>query len=475
MEEIIPLKNLGDFHLEDSINKILTIIKQKGDLFRRCDVVFGNKIDDPIYLNLLKEGIKLRFNSITQRLELIEKNFSILDNLSSEIDYYYNNKLVFSTKNKEHIYYSSPDYDYINSIFGFSKVPKFINNYQNILLPYDGISFIFKNNSQDLESNNIDSNCLLEKMLIFSESNLNDAINKDNSKLNCPSPLIKYSVDKNDKIQINFFKKNDNINITISFNETLVDLLDKLQNPNYIHSKKINENNSNNEEINCYYVNYFDYGIDFVIDAENDDKIKKIILHTNNPFDSKFGIYEKCNFKLEMSAYYFKKNINFSQDNLQLSNFKFSNVTDNQIDKNYSILNTDNLTINKNIKIIETKDNNSNNINNKNEKEIDNKLKCQKNVNSVSSDFEIITKNKNDKKQIKEFNGEFQNIVIHPLINFTTDVLEKIPNSCYKVYQKYDNKINRTYKYYLFEEIIFEIMENNMISSIIINSNQKQK
>ena len=472
MEEIVPLKNLGDFHLEDSINKILTIIKQKGDLFRRCDVVFGNKIDDPIYLILLKVGIKLRFNSITQRLELIEKNFSILDNLSSEIDYYYNNKLVFSNKNKEHIYYSSPDYKYINSIFGFSKVPKFINNFQNILLPYDGISFIFKNNSQDFESNNIDSNCLLEKMLIFSESNLNDAINKDNSKLNFPSPLIKYSSDISDKIQMSFFKKNENINITISLNETLVDLLDKLQNPNYIHSKNINENNSNNNEINCFYVNYFDYGIDFVIEAENDDKIKKIILHSNNPFDSKFGIYEKCNFKLEMSAYYFKKNINFSHDNLQLNNFKFSNITtDNQIEKNYSILNTDNLIINKNIKEIETKDKNSNNIKNQNEKTIEN----EKSVNLISSDFEIITPNKNDKKQIKEFNGVFQNILIHPLINFTTDVLEKIPNTCYKVYQKYDNKINRTYKYYLFEGIIFEIMENNMISSIIINSNQKQK
>ena len=176
-----------------------------------------------------------------------------------------------------------------------------------------------------------------------------------------------------------------------------------------------------------------------------------------------------------MSTYYFKKNINFSQDNLQLNNFKFSNVTDNQIDKNYSILNTDNLIINKNIEIIENKDNNSNNINVQNEKIIENKIKYQKSVNSVSSDFEIITKNKTNKTQIKEFNGEFQNIVIHPLINFKTDVLEKIPSSCYKVYQNYDNKINRTYKYYLFEGIIFEIMENNMISSIIINSNQKQK
>ena len=470
MEEIVPLKKLGDFHLEDSINKILTIIKQKGDLFRTCDVVFGNKIDDPIYLNLIKEGIKLRFNSITQRLELIEKNFSILDNISSEIEYYYNNKLVFSNKNKEHIYYSSPDYNYINSIFGFSKVPKFINNSQNILLPYDGISFIFKNNPEEIETNNIDSNCLLEKMLIFSESNLIDSINKDNSKLNFPSPLIKYSSDISDKIQMSFFKKNENINITISLNETLVDLLDKLQNPNYIHSKNINENNSNNNEINCFYVNYFDYGIDFVIDAENDDKIKKIILHSNNPFDSKFGIYEKCNFKLEMSAYYFKKNINFSHDNLQLNNFKFSNITtDNQIEKNYSILNTDNLIINKNIKEIETKDKDSNNIKNQNEKTIEN----EKSVNLISSDFEIITPNKNDKKQIKKFNGVFQNILIHPLINFTTDVLEKIPNTCYKVYQKYDNKINRTYKYYLFEGIIFEIMENNMISSIIINSNRK--
>jgi hypothetical protein len=269
---------------------------------------------------------------------------------------------------------------------------------------------------------------------------------------------------------MSFFKKNENINITISLNETLVDLLDKLQNPNYIHSKNINENNSNNNEINCFYVNYFDYGIDFVIDAENDDKIKKIILHSNNPFDSKFGIYEKCNFKLEMSAYYFKKNINFSHDNLQLNNFKFSNITtDNQIEKNYSILNTDNLIINKNIKEIETKDKDSNTIKNQNEKTIEN----EKSVNLISSDFEIITPNKNDKKQIKEFNGVFQNILIHPLINFTTDVLEKIPNTCYKVYQKYDNKINRTYKYYLFEGIIFEIMENNMISSIIINSNRK--
>ena len=130
-----------------------------------------------------------------------------------------------------------------------------------------------------------------------------------------------------------------------------------------------------------------------------------------------------------MSAYYFKKNINFSQDNLQLSNFKFSNVTDNQIDKNYSILNTDNLTINKNIKIIETKDNNSNNINNKNEKEIDNKLKCQKNVNSVSSDFEIITKNKNDKKQIKEFNGEFQ--------KFSNSSIDKFHNRCIRKNSKF--------------------------------------
>ena len=460
MEEIVPLKNLGDFYLEESINKILTIINQKGDLFRNCDIVFGNNINEPIYLNLIKEGIKLRFNSKTQRLELIEKNFELIGN---EIEYYYNNSLVFSQKNKEHIYYSSPDFNYINSIFGLSKIPKIINDGQNILLPYDGISFIFKNISKELESEKIEQNCPLEKMLIYSENNLINSLNKENSKLNNPSPLIKYSTEKENKIQINFIKKNDNSNITIELNESLVDVLEKMNNPNYIYPKKINENNTNElDDVDCCYVNYFDYGIDLLIDANNNDKIKKIILHSNNPLDTKFGIYEKCNFQIEMKSSYFQKNINFNQNIPQLNMIKLSKIKEKKYSPILEISNNYNITINNNEKY------DNNHLEEK--KELNEKE--EKNTLDILESNKI--KNYFENQQIKEFNGIFQNIYIHPLTNFSCDVLEKIPSTCYSVYQHTDTKINRIYKYYLFESIIFEVMENNKISSIIFYSNKKK-
>ena len=45
-----------------------------------------------------------------------------------------------------------------------------------------------------------------------------------------------------------------------------------------------------------FYLNYFKYGIDIMI---CNNKVNRIILHTNQIGDSKFGIYERCNFELK--------------------------------------------------------------------------------------------------------------------------------------------------------------------------------
>ena len=122
MQEIIPFKQLGDFTIEDTLNKTISIIKQKGELYKQCDIIIGDSPSEPVYLVIPKEGIKLRFDSHSQRLELIEK----IINFSFEFEYSFNKKLVISNKNKDHIYYSAPNYSYINSIFGMSKMPQMI-------------------------------------------------------------------------------------------------------------------------------------------------------------------------------------------------------------------------------------------------------------------------------------------------------------------------------------------------------------
>lgn len=485
MQEIIPFKQLGDFCIEDTLNKTISIIKQKGELYKQCDIIINDSLNEPLYLVIPKEGIKLRFDSHTQRLEMIEKTI----NTSYEFEYSYNKKLVISNKNKDHIYYSAPNYSYINGIFGMSKMPQIINDNKNILLPYNGISFIFTNDNKegnDISNDVVDTEVLLYKIIIYGENDLVESIRKDNSKLKKPSAIIRYSGDSSD-ITIEKYKEEA---FTISFGESLEEILHKMKNPNYVYFNKNHNTNNDFELINnsnanynedCW-LNYFAYGVDILIEGKSNVN-KRIVLHTNEPQNKKFGIYERCNFIIELSKNFFKKTFDNPKNNNNTIN-AFTSVTisstnkKNEEDKNDSIgLIFDSLSTFK----IE-----SDCFSYSDEKN-DNTFAKKKYVKTQKESNESKKRNNNkkvsfdrseDKSIGSSFNESnlsvtlntselFNDLLIYPWTNFNS-ILPAIPQGAYTLYQKHDSTINRVYRYYLFDGIVFQVLDNGAICSVVI-------
>ena len=325
--EIEPKIGLGDFILGMNINQVLTLIKRNGYKYKHCEIISNKEINTPIFFHIPSEQITLRFNYYSQNLELIEKKIVSLENnqsksslssiLNKDSEYYYKNKL-FYTLNKESHYYKI-NYQNIAKIFGLSKVPKKLNNNKNIFLEYSGIGFYFTNinivrdleKSENLEmsveNSSVDTESILNKIFIFREDSLYESINNSNICKN--NILIKYDTNKPKSITV----INEESKSEISIGDHVEDVLRELKHPNYIHYNNDQDENYNNQDNGnvlydqisdkIYYLNYFQYGFDIMI---SDNKVCRIILHTNQVNDSKFGIYERCNFKLKLRNDYLK-------------------------------------------------------------------------------------------------------------------------------------------------------------------------
>ena len=322
--EIEPKIGLGNFVLGMNINQVLTLIKRNGYYYKQCKIISNKEKNTPIFLEISSELITLRFNYYTQNLELIEKRI-IIDNdinnknsseVNSDSEYYYKNKLFYmQNKNKEfHII----KYQNIAQLFGLSKVPKKLNKNKNIFLEYSGIGFYFTNvndleKSEDLDisadPSSVDTNSVLSKFFIFKEDSLYESLNTKNI-FQTNDVLIKYNSQKGKSIKIE--RNNDNSQSIIRIGDNIEDVLRELKNPNYIYyANDINENFSQNQDSGdalynqtsnkIFYLNYFKYGFDIMI---CNNKVNRIILHTNQIGDSKFGIYERCNFKLKLKKDY---------------------------------------------------------------------------------------------------------------------------------------------------------------------------
>ena len=322
--EIEPKIGLGNFVLGMNINQVLTLIKRNGYYYKQCKIISNKEKNTPIFLEISSELITLRFNYYTQNLELIEKRI-IIDNdinnknsseVNSDSEYYYKNKLFYmQNKNKEfHII----KYQNIAQLFGLSKVPKRLNKNKNIFLEYSGIGFYFTNvndleKSEELDisadPSSVDTNSVLSKFFIFKEDSLYESLNTKNI-FQTNDVLIKYNSQKGKSIKIE--RNNDNSQSIIRIGDNIEDVLRELKNPNYIYyANDINENFSQNQDSGdalynqtsnkIFYLNYFKYGFDIMI---CNNKVNRIILHTNQIGDSKFGIYERCNFKLKLKKDY---------------------------------------------------------------------------------------------------------------------------------------------------------------------------
>jgi len=364
--EIEPKIGLGNFILGMNINQVLTFVKRNGYYFQHCKIISNKEKNTPIFLHIPSELITLRFNYYSQNLELIEKRF-IFDKeskdyseLNPDSEYYYKNKL-FYLKNKTNEFHIIK-YQDIAQLFRLSKVPKKLNNNKNNFLEFSGIGFYFTNNVIDLEksedldisadASSVDTNSILTKFFIFKEDSLYDSlINKNIFSNN--NILIKYDTNKAKSITIN--------KSIISIGDNIEDVLRELKNPNYIYycnDDSVNYNYNQNQENGSvlynqttnkmFYLNYFKYGIDIMI---CNNKVNRIILHTNQIGDSKFGIYERCNFELKLRKDYLTS-LNKINDTIKevnnekiINNNKTEKITvkeDKEKEKNNSRKNSEN-------------------------------------------------------------------------------------------------------------------------------------
>ena len=321
--EIEPKIGLGNFILGMNINQILTLIKRNGYKYKHCKIISGKEPNTPFFFQIPSESITLRFNYYSQNLELIEKEILTDEKLQKnklqlnlDSEYYYKNKLFYSINKETH--YHQINYQNIAKIFGLSKVPKKLNKNQNVFLEYSGIGFYFtniiknreKNDEIDslMESSSVDTESILSKIFIFREDSLYESLNKMNN-VNQKKIFIQFD-SKNPKT-ITLINEDNKSKINIG--DHIEDVLTELKHPNYIHYYNEQDDNYNNKENGnifynqssnkIYYLNYFQYGLDIMI---NNNKVNRIILHTNQVEDSKFGIYDRCNFKLKLRDDYLK-------------------------------------------------------------------------------------------------------------------------------------------------------------------------
>ena len=415
--EIEPKIGLGDFILGMNVNQVLTLIKRKGYKYNHCQIISGKEKNTPTFLYIPSESISLRFNYYTQNLELIEKKiitFQSQEQIPSEInktsEYYYKSKL-FYTLNKE-AHYHRINYENIAKIFGLSRVPKKLNKNNNIYLEYTGIGFYFTNIVLDMEkseylnasteNSSVNTDSLLTKVLIFKEESLYESLNEKTNIFSKRNALITYDTDKPKSIKI----KNENNKIVIKIGDHIEDVLRELKHPNYIHytSSQVENYNSqdngnalyNQTPDKIYYLNYFQYGFDIMI---SNNKVNRIIIHTNQVDDSKFGIYDRCNFKLKLRNDYLKtliENKDKTKNDININNVEKVNRKEN---------NQSNIANQK-------KENNSRK-NSSNEKSENQKIKEKKiekiekkNVEEDNSQKKEIKKEKEEKEEKKEVNKE---------------------------------------------------------------------
>ena len=314
--EILPGIGLGNFILNMNINQILTLLKRDGYSYKHCKIISGDTNTSPIYLNLPSEGITLRFNSHSQKLELIEKQFIFNKNQTSDNEYYFKDKIFYKATTKNILF------EEVAKIFGTSKIPRNLPN-SHMFLEYNGIGFMFISDSENddisiSDTSAIIPNSKLKKFYIYENDTLFNSLNNLDENKKLLDFNIFYDTNKPQSI----FVQNENEKFEIKIGDHVEEVLEKLKNPNYIYNenKNIEENEKilyNQVENKIYYLNYFQYGLDIMIE---NNIVKKIIMHCNNIEDSKFGVYDRCNFEIKLRENFLKEYLDKKEKERKLSN-----------------------------------------------------------------------------------------------------------------------------------------------------------
>lgn len=342
--ELIPREGLSFLRLGDSINVCLSQLKRFALVCCPSEILVDNSPQEPIYVINAKLGLKLRFDSYFQILELIEIEPCLESPLLGLI---FNGQRLFHQSLKSNFQYSN-----LLSFLELSTLPTLIDNDEKLLMKGDGVTFVFNNPNKFCEFEQINSkleSLPLIKILVFKEVFLKDSllnINEFASLIN--KRLNTLTADRESlaeimrnsliyvyegKIEIIFNNSKGTLisleTVTIKLGDYFDSVIVKLKNPNCYTRSRINmsqlkENaffsniNLNEKSIYTkhgielittdYFANYLNLGIDLLVDFTT-CKVKKIIIHNNSPFGIYFTYYRRSNFIIQLDKEYFT-NIN---------------------------------------------------------------------------------------------------------------------------------------------------------------------
>jgi len=327
---VLPEKGLGPFELGSSVRTVVQYIREHNREFSKAVTKFNEcePLDMNICIDLIHQGIELRFNPFSQRLELIR-----IYNLF-QLMLVYNDTLLSAG---DHL----PTFLSVHSKFGPTSAGHYSDAKDVYLLHYPGTTFVFhipedlrqeqkvKDGKMPTEFDSVVLTCIY---LYVSDSkepkHIHTMQTLGKPLVLSPSQGILFS----------------DTNMTLKFGNTPQDALSVLGSPQHISYKKSNplsiherlhvrEHASDNDFSSGasalhlstkedygspmgrnasttttatthsrefqydYFYNYFDLGLDILFDASG-HYIKKFVVHTNFPTHPNFNLYQKCNFTI---------------------------------------------------------------------------------------------------------------------------------------------------------------------------------
>ncbi|XP_064640713.1 phagosome assembly factor 1-like isoform X2 [Lineus longissimus] len=325
--EVQPERSLGneqwEFVLGMPFNQAVNVLKRQDRVIKGVQVWYSdqNPLQTDLVINLAQEGIRLIFDSSSQRLKIIEV--------------YHMNKIKLKYCgvhfNSPHV---PPTIEQIDQSFGATHPGVYDSEKQLFILNFRGLSFSFPIESKfepryahglgSLQFPN-GASPVVSKMCIYTGNSLTDTRAP-------PLPIICYHgncyLENLDVIRENNVTKSMKFTVVtegigpgklaelrkktlereVSFGSSCQDILSALGCPNKVFYKaedkmKIHSRDAHkliHSKMSDYFYNYFTLGVDILFDAKT-NLVKKFIFHTNYPGHYNFHMYYRCDFRIPVT------------------------------------------------------------------------------------------------------------------------------------------------------------------------------
>nr|CAG4638477.1 EOG090X06XP [Cyclestheria hislopi] len=324
--EVVPERSLGceqwEFILGMHFSQAVCIMQSQVNNIKKVQVIYNE--DDPLasdlVLSLTHDGIRLLFDSVSQRLRVIE----IFNMNMVKLKYC---GIVFSSPEVV------PTIDQIDHSFGATHPGVYDAEKKIFTLNFRGLSFVFHVEQAcepryvrglgSLQFTN-GSSPVASKMYIFNGNSLIDSKppplpiscffshpylqNLEVLRHNNATLGVKLSLLCEGPSQVLEPRRHSCVQ-ELKFGSSVQDVLSLLGAPSRVFYKAEDKMRIHSPQAHLrapalfsdYFYNYFTLGLDVLFDGKH-HRLKKFVLHTNYPGHYNFNMYHRCEFNLHLPA-----------------------------------------------------------------------------------------------------------------------------------------------------------------------------